>query len=74
MRKDKYQAPEEKTDHSSSNPNAFNTNIQSKKTTYESNSLGLYPQTSLNIWATIRKHVVVNRKTTGQKDMHCWAT
>lgn len=45
-----------------------------RKTTYESNSLGLYPQTNLNIWATIRKHVVVNRKTTGQKDMHCWAT
>ena len=41
-----------------------------RKTTYESNSLGLYPQTNLNIWATIRKHVVVNRKTTGQKDMH----
>ena len=45
-----------------------------RKTTYESNSLGLYPQTNLNIWATIRKHVVVNRKTTGQKDMHYWAT
>lgn len=35
-----------------------------RKTTYERNNLVLYPQTNLNIWATMRKHVVVNRKAT----------